>query len=228
MFAYATTRLGGVSKPPFESFNLGTHVGDESDSVAYNRSLLPDAENIYWLQQVHGNKVIQAGNTDVQADGSFTRSRGIVCAVMTADCLPILLCDKHATVVAAVHAGWRGLANGIVENAVAKLGGSPDNLIAWIGPSISQRHFEVQQEVIDVFADYPAFFRLSENPQRFLIDLGAIAKSKLEQTGVTKVFVSGYCTYGRNELFYSHRRASHQGLNQTGRIVTAICLRNEF
>ena len=228
VFAYSTTRLGGVSLPPYDSLNMGAHVGDVTESVVANRALLPGAESVVWLEQVHGTDIVEANVSGIRADASFSRSPGVTCAVMTADCLPLVLCDDSATVVAACHAGWRGLADGVVENTVAAMGVEASSLNVWIGPAISQKNFEVERHVVDAFSVFTDCYRPSATPGRFLLDLPQIANSKLQALGVKKVSLSGYCTYARPDLFYSHRLTSHQGGVQTGRIVTGICLTREF
>ena len=228
VFAYSTTRIGGVSLPPYDSLNMGAHVGDDADAVALNRSLLPKASEVVWLEQVHGTQVVEAKGSGVKADASYGRTPGITCAVMTADCLPLLLCDDDGTVVAACHAGWRGLADGVIENTVTAMAVEPSRLNVWIGPAISQAHFEVQQSVVDEFSTFSGCYRPSQTPGRYLLDLPQIAKIKLQALGVEKVCLSGYCTYARSDLFYSHRLTSHQGGNQTGRIVTGIYLTELF
>lgn len=228
VFAFATSRLGGVSEPPFDTFNLGDHVGDNPQHVAENRQRLPDWQNIYWLEQVHGTDCVEAGMDSCsephKADASYSREKGVTCAVMTADCLPVLICNNEATVVAAVHAGWRGLADGIIESSVATLGCPSEDLMVWIGPAISQSCFEVQDDVVNAFKGYERAIKESGNPGRWLIDMPAIAVKKCQALGIKKIFLSGYCTYSRQDLFFSHRRTSHYGRSQTGRIVSGICL----
>ncbi|WP_251359588.1 peptidoglycan editing factor PgeF [Kangiella sp. TOML190] len=227
--AFSTYRQGGVSDKPFDGLNLAQHVNDESQSVAANRQLLeqrlehPQAP--HWLTQTHSTTVVQYqdSNINCEADGVFSRQAGQACVVMTADCLPVLLCSKQADFVAAVHAGWRGMAEGILLNAL-KLFQEPRQLMAWIGPAISQQHFEVGAEVKALFGqanqDFAAFFEAS-NHDRFLADLPAIAQLQLEQQGV-EVYQSGLCTYANPKQFFSYRRDG-----ETGRMASMIWIEDE-
>jgi YfiH family protein len=234
--AFTSCRSGGFSQAPFESFNLAQHVGDNRDLVNKNRQLLPNHQNFIWLNQTHSNTCV---DLDVDkkaqgfdADACFSSRKHQVCAVMTADCLPVLLCDINGTGVAAVHAGWRGLADGIIENTVTKMPFNPKQLMAWMGPSISQKHFEVGIDVKETFIDYPQAF--SQNNQttedKYFANLYFIAKQKLLALGITNIFGGEYCTYQQADLFFSHRRETHQASNghrsfpTTGRMVSAIYL----
>mgnify|MGYP003677763325 CR=1 FL=1 len=230
--AYTSCRAGGQSLPPFDSFNVAQHVGDDPDVVELNRHKLPNQQNFVWLQQVHSNLCLELplqDNSSLAVDAVFTQQAMQVCAVMTADCLPILLCDKQGTRVAAVHAGWRGLADGIIENSVQQMNVSGANLLAWLGPAISQQCFEVGKEVYQVFSAYPQAFvpsaNSTESEPKYLADLYAIARSKLKSLGIDNITGGDFCTYSQESLFFSHRRATHQGLNTTGRMVSAIYLR---
>lgn len=229
--AFTSCRTGGCSVAPFDSFNIAQHVGDDINHVQLNRQRLPNQQNFVWLQQIHSNHCVQLplqDNTEVQADAVFSRQKMQVCAVMTADCLPLLLCNRQGTEVAAIHAGWRGLADGIIENTVAKLHSKPDDLLVWLGPAISQANFEVGEEVRQAFTGYAEAFIASPNTSaeqvKYQADLYAIARAKLLQLGITQISGAEYCTYQQPSLFYSHRRASHQGLSTTGRMVSAIYL----
>ena len=224
--AFYTTRLGGHSVGTYHSFNLALHVGDAGQLVRHNRALLPQAERIQWLEQVHGTdcvEVVSPTATPIRADAAFTRHPGTVCGVLTADCLPILLCDQQASVVAAIHAGWRGLADGIIEQGVAKLGVPAHQCLAWIGPAISQAHFEVGDDVRSLFTGYTEAIVESHTANKYRLDLGRIAAHKLANLGVD-VTNSKLCTYQDEKRFFSHRRATHQGQNATGRIFTGIFL----
>jgi YfiH family protein len=234
--ALVTCRNGGFSQPPYDSFNLAQHVGDDAAVVIKNRQLLPNSYNFSWLTQTHSticvdwDDVQDPSSEQIEADASTTRTTNKVCVVMTADCLPILLCDLAGTQVAAVHAGWRGLADGIVENTVGKIKDKPQNLIAWMGPAISQANFEVGEDVKAKFNRYPEAFKSNTQNMdtKYFADLYYIAKQKLLAIGVSAVFGGNFCTYEQDDLFFSHRRATHQaGPNQTtavntGRMVTAI------
>ncbi len=218
-----TTRRGGVSKGPFASLNLASHVGDEPRRVQSNRRGLradlglPDEP--FWLDQVHGNRVVcaDAGNEAAPAaDGAWSSQVGTVCAVLVADCLPVLLADTKGRLVAAVHAGWRGLATGILENAVDALRRARlknVELQAWIGPAISQTHFEVGGEVLAAFADHVSFqahhFRAQGN--RWHADLPGIARARLGAAGVHNVYGGDACSYASPYCFYSYRRDGQCG-----------------
>lgn len=229
--ALVTTRKGGVSKPPYVSWNMGDHVQDEVDSVVQNRKLLnqflPQGSHICWLQQVHGVDLVEASpaNLQVQADASYAQIAKQVCAVMTADCLPVLFCDLDGTQVASAHAGWRGLVNGVLLKTLAKFDRA-DNVIAWMGPAISQAHFEVGQEVKEAFAEYPQAIMPSERDGHFLIDLYEVARQQLLNAGINAVYGGQYCSYEQEDLWFSYRRATHQQVDQsaTGRMVSCIWL----
>lgn len=220
-----TLRTGGVSVGPYASLNLGDHVGDERERVAENRRRLRTALNLpaepVWLNQVHGSEVVKADSPHTRmADAAWTDERGVVCAVMTADCLPILLCNRLGTRVAAVHAGWRGLAGGVVEAAVAALA-TPD-LIAWLGPAIGREAFEVGDEVRWAFIerlgdDCGNAFRPANGKWR--ADLYALARQVLNRVGIAAVYGGEYCTHSDPTRFFSYRRDG-----QTGRMASLIWL----
>lgn len=225
----SSTRAGGVSGGPYRSLNLGAHVGDDADSVAENRRRFADAAGLAsaprWLTQVHGAEVIDAAQwrPGIEADAIVARSPGAVCAVLTADCLPVLLVNRGATVVAAAHAGWRGLAAGVLGATVARMGGAPGELLAWLGPAIGQPAFEVGDEVRSAFvAAHPAHAASFErNPRgRWQADLSGIARRQLAALGVDRVTGGGWCTHDEAERFFSHRREA-----PCGRQATAIWLR---
>ncbi len=210
--ACMTTRVGGVSRAPWASFNLGDHVGDDPAHVAANRAqlgaLLP-AEPA-WLTQVHGTRVVELGcDTDYRADACVARAAGRVCAVLTADCLPVLLCDRAGRVVAAAHAGWRGLAAGVLEATVAAMRVPPGEILAWMGAAIGPRAFEVGDEVRAAFvaqhaAAASAF--VSHAPGKWLADLYALARLRLGAVGVHAVHGGARCTFGEADAFFSYRR----------------------
>lgn len=236
--AFTSTRTGGFSTTPFSSLNLAQHVLDAPDTVEQNRALLPNHKNYFWLTQTHSTICLDLDQVDktlsgtVEADACYSKQKKQVCAVMTADCLPILLCDKSAKTVAAVHAGWRGLANGVIENSVNKMNVAPKYLMAWMGPAISQKYFEVGQEVKQVFSQYPQAFKLNTNAaeEKYFVDLYQIAKQKLLALGIQDIYGGEYCTYANENQFFSHRRVTHQGhvegekVITTGRMVSAIYL----
>ena len=227
--ALTTCRQGGFSQAPYTSLNLALHVNDESAVVAKNRArlsqrcLLP-SEPI-WLEQVHGVKVLDLDQVDksspLQADGSLSRQQNSVCAVMTADCLPILLCKSDGSAVAAIHAGWRGLLSGVVENAIASLA-EPEKILAWLGPAIGPGCFEVGDEVRQAFylksQVMAQAFKASEN-SKYLADLYALARITLIQQGVKRIYGGDYCTYNQADMFYSYRREPI-----TGRMASLIWL----
>ncbi|MDX1553964.1 MAG: peptidoglycan editing factor PgeF [Marinobacter sp.] len=224
--AACTTRGGGVSKPPWQSLNLGTHVDDNPEDVAKNRVLLrqwagPDARSFGWLKQVHGTSVAvlpQPG--EVTADASVTNQPGVVCVVMTADCLPVLFCDPSGQ-VAAAHAGWRGLCDGVLERTVEHLG-NPAGVLAWLGPAIGPDQFEVGAEVREAFLLHDpqaavAFVPSPRHSGRYLADLYELARQRLAAAGVLQVYGGGFCTVADRERFFSYRRDG-----QTGRMASLI------
>jgi len=225
--AYSTTRLGGLSERAYKSMNLGDHVGDDVDKVAKNRAVLESNLSLpnepYWLKQVHSNKVIQVGDGStgtVEADGSFTKQTNKVCVVLTADCLPILISDKAGTTVAAIHAGWRGLANGIIDNALNTLGLPYESLLVWLGPAIGPTKFEVGDDVKAIFAKKayntnPAFKPYIEN--KWLLDMYQLARYNLSHYGVESIYGGDQCTFTQSDRYFSYRR---DGV--TGRMASLI------
>jgi YfiH family protein len=226
--ALGTTRQGGVSDAPWDSLNLGDHVGDTAEAVVENRRrlqrALPDAARVQWLHQVHGTGVVVAGQVAApEADACWSGTPGQACAVLTADCLPVLLTDTDGTVVAAAHAGWRGLCAGVIEATIAALPCAPGALMAWLGPAIGPSAFEVGAEVRAAFlagaASAEACFRPSPRAGHYFADLGALARQRLAGAGVAAVYGGGCCTFSEPERFFSYRRDG-----QTGRMATLICL----
>ena len=226
--ALQTTRSGGGSSAPYRSLNLGMHVGDVPLMVARNRmllNLLLPSEPV-WLEQVHGKTVVQAdaANCRAEADACVAKRTAAVCAVMTADCLPILFCDVQGTVVAAAHAGWKGLAAGVIEATVASMRVPGVQIMAWLGPAISQAAFEVGADVRELFvtgdaASAAAFLPHPDNEEKYYADLYALARLHLQALGVTQVYGGDRCTYRESESFFSYRR---DGV--TGRMATIIWL----
>jgi len=224
--ALVTTRAGGVSRGPYRSLNLGVHVGDDPERVRENRArlrtLLP-ADPV-WLEQVHGSDVIDAAQAapGTRADGAYTRTRGVICAVLTADCLPIFLCDRAGTEVALLHAGWRGLVGGVIERGLAVLRAPPEDRLAWLGPAIGPRAYEVGEEVREAFVsrrpEAAAAFTPAR-PGKWYLDLYALARQRLEALGVRAIHGGRYCTASQPELFFSHRRDG-----ATGRMASLIWL----
>lgn len=226
--ALVTTRQGGVSLTPYASLNLGDHVGDDPVAVAANRRILQaslPAEPM-WLKQVHGSGIADAGRAIgvPEADGSVAHQPGIVCAVLTADCLPVLLCDRAGTVVAAAHAGWRGLADGVVEAAVKAMAVETGEVFAWLGPAIGPRAFEVGGEVRQVFMEHDPAAELAFVPSasegKWLADIYLLARQRLARIGVSQVHGGAYCTHADAERFYSYRR---DGV--TGRMASLVWLK---
>lgn len=223
----SSTRSGGSSPAPYDSLNLGSHVGDLPARVVANRAVLraelPDEP--CWLNQVHGINVIDiaecVGVPD--ADAAVSRVPGKVCAVMTADCLPVLLCDRAGTVVGAAHAGWRGLVNGVIEATVTKMAVAPSEVLAWLGPAIGPQAFEVGDEVratfvaVDPAAD--AAFRPAAQPGKWLADIYLLARQRLARLGVHAVHGGDACTVTEKERFFSYRRDG-----TTGRMASLIWL----
>ncbi|WP_024619499.1 peptidoglycan editing factor PgeF [Pseudomonas kilonensis] len=221
--ACVTTRAGGVSLAPFDSLNLGDHVGDDPAAVAENRRRLTDQFAITpaWLQQVHGIAVVEADPAQVAtADASWTDTPGIACTAMTADCLPVLFCNRAGTRVAAAHAGWRGLANGVLEATLDSLAVPADEILAWLGPAIGPQTFEVGPEVREAFiAQLPQAaqaFTASPNAGKFLADIYTLARLHLAARGVTAVYGGGLCTV-TDPRFFSYRRNP-----RTGRFASLI------
>lgn len=232
-----TTRLGGLSKAPYNTFNLGAHVGDDLGLVLKNRQilaeLLPDTP--CWLNQTHSDKILWldqpllnnntlAENLLLPYDASFTHSKNKVCVIMSADCIPILLTDKNASFVAAIHAGWRGVENGIIKKTISNISVPGSNMLAYIAPAICKDHFEVGPEVVEMFIHQDKSNRLffSENGNgKFLCDLTAIAKNQLKGCGLLEnnIYMSNLCTYCNEEQFFSYRRD-----RITGRMASLIWL----
>ncbi|MBI5659849.1 MAG: peptidoglycan editing factor PgeF [Nitrosomonadales bacterium] len=224
--ALQTTRRGGVSAVPYASLNFGDHVGDEPLAVARNRSLLEPllpGEPV-WLKQVHGTVVVDAASTAClpQADACISSRADAVCVVITADCLPVLLCDAQGTAVGAAHVGWRGLCDGVIEQTVRAMNARPGALMAWMGPAIGAQAFEVGEEVRTAFvAKQPgaAVAFSTGAPGKWLADIYQLARLRLNALGVTRIYGGGLCTYTDREKFFSYRRDG-----ATGRMGTFIWL----
>jgi polyphenol oxidase len=226
--AAATMRTGGVSEGEFASLNLGAHVGDEPAAVEENRRRVRVAlglsANPAWLNQVHGSTVVEARPATIAstADASFARRTGQICVVLTADCLPVLFCDRQGTRVAAAHAGWRGLAAGVLGATLAALELPPKEVLAWLGPAIEQEAFEVGVEVRERFiardvANAAAFIANSRG--RWQADLYQLARLDLARLGVDAVYGGGFRCYADRDRFFSYRRDT-----KTGRMGTMIWL----
>jgi len=228
-----------ASSPPFDAFNLGLHVGDKATSVQSNRDYLAQVirnsntkshntkPNIQWLEQVHGNSVAIVDihqKMPIVADAAITQNPNIALAIMTADCLPILITNQSGTKVAAIHAGWRPLATNIVEKTIATIAEPVNQLYAWLGPCIGKNAFEVGEDVRSIFINQSIFFKqmfyakassISEN--KYFCDLAAIAKYKLLLLGVENITHLDHCTFDRKSEYFSYRRD-----NQTGRMGSII------
>jgi len=231
--AFSTTREGGHSQGVYRGLNIALHVGDDSDVVMLNRQMLveelPVGTSIQWLLQVHGHKVVPADNRGEtpRADASWAAVPGVACAVMTADCLPVLFCTKDGEKVAAAHAGWRGLAQGVLEACVEAMKTDVSEVMAWLGPAIGPDSFEVGEEVRDQFlsnsasaqrsAVHRCFKGLSDRPGFYLADLYALARIRLNAAGISDIYGGGHCTFADKTRFYSYRRDG-----ETGRMATVI------
>lgn len=226
--AIMTTRQGGFSQYPFDSMNLGDHVADNPNVVKQNRMHLKEVLNLptdpLWLTQVHGVTVANADDkhiTTIAADASVAHKKGSVCAVMTADCLPVLFCNQQGTSIAAAHAGWRGLHAGILEQTVKSLNCPASEVIAWFGAAISAQYFEVGAEVREAFisaqSEASHCFVPSINTDKWLADIYYLARLRLQAIGVTQITGGEACTYHDKERFYSYRREA-----KTGRMVSLI------
>jgi YfiH family protein len=227
--ALQTTRNGGLSVHPYASLNLGGHVNDDPLAVAANRQLLSPflPSEPVWVNQVHGTRVIDAAQSGCleDADASFANIANVVCVTMTADCLPVLLCDRSGSVVATVHAGWRGLCDGVIEAAITSMAVQPPDILAWLGPAIGPQAFEVGPEVRQQFIDQEAEAEIAFSAlgNKWLCDIYAIAQQRLRKAGVSQIYGGGinenFCTYTDKARFFSYRRDQI-----TGRMASLIWL----
>jgi YfiH family protein len=222
--ALCTTRLGGWSQAPFDSLNFGDHVQDHDDHVHRNRAWLRDhyswKREPFWLKQTHSNQcLIAEASTHNHADAAITRQPGQPLVVMTADCLPILIAHRHGQEIAAIHAGWRGLVNGVISATIQKLHHPCSEYLAWIGPGICQQCFEVGDDVYEaLLQDDPAHESfLTPHADRWLLDAQAVAQHTLHKLGLVAVYRSTLCTFEKKDWFFSYRREG-----QTGRMATLI------
>ena len=220
--ALITTRSGGVSLGPYASMNPADHVGDEPQAVAANRTRLRAhlPSEPFWLKQVHGDVVAQAGIGPVEADACISHVAKQVCVVLTADCLPVLLCAADGSVIGAAHAGWRGLCAGVLERTVAAMGVPGQHILAYLGPAIGPRAFEVGAEVREAFTaqDDTATDAFAPHAnEKYLADLYLLARQRLGLVGVTQVYGGGDCTYHDADRFYSYRRDG-----ATGRMASLV------
>jgi YfiH family protein len=224
--ALSTTRSGGVSRGPWESLNLGDHVEDDPSAVKENRRILVNRARLpsepAWLTQVHGCSVADAASSRAgcEADAMYSDRPGKVCAVMTADCLPVIFTNIKGNRVAAAHAGWRGLAGGVLEATVRQFDDAATDIIAWLGPAIGPEAFEVGDEVREAFLTWHSVSAdafVANGPGHWLADIYRLARHHLEAVGVTRISGGGFCTFSDSERFYSYRRNS-----VTGRMATLV------
>ncbi len=221
--AFASTRVGGCSEVPYQGLNLGMHVGDDPERVQRNRYLLQQQTGMpsapVWLNQTHSTVVAEIGKPTsevLDADGVITSASNIVCSAMTADCLPVLITNTQGSQVAAVHAGWRGLAGGIVENALEKFS---NDVMLWLGPAIGPQAFEVGEDVLQAFLGYDAnsdkAFVATGQPGKWWADMAMLTRLRMAKLGIDQVFDSGLCTYQDSKRFYSYRRDGVTGRQAT-------------
>ena len=226
--AFTTTREGGVSLEPYFSFNLGDHVGDNKSAVKTNRTLLVEKFGLpqtpIFLTQTHSTRVLQLpySGQNLEADAVYTNVPHQVCAVMTADCLPVLFTTASGNEVAAAHAGWRGLCNGVLEETVKYFQAKPEDIIAWFGPAIGPTAFQVGIDVVKQFVAIDEKAKLAFQPDaieegKYLGNLYQIATQRLNNLGITQIYGGNHCTFNEKELFFSYRRD-----NQTGRMASVI------
>ncbi len=233
--AFTTLRTGGESLPPFDSLNLGDHVGDDPNAVTKNRNQLFStlflSHNLVnqpvYLTQTHSTRVITLPyfNDDLDADAVYTNQSNQVCLVMTADCLPVLFCNKEGTEVAAAHAGWRGLCDGVLEETVKKFNSPTSEITVWLGPAISQNAFQVGKDVREQFCEVDpqaiTCFKADPNEkEKYFADLYQLATQRLNKLGITQISGGVHCTYTEQDKFFSYRRDG-----QTGRMATLIWIK---
>ncbi len=228
--ACTTTRIGGVSEAPFDGFNLGLRTADAPGNVLKNRAILRRQMRLpaepCWLWQQHGTRVVDVATADdnEHADATWTRIPGAVCSVMSADCLPVLFADRRGRCVAAAHAGWRGLLDGVLEAVIDKLPADPGQLLAWLGPAIGPTAFEVGADVHDAFCAQDdrnvACFQTTGTPGKWFANLPELARLRLKKAGILSLYGAHRCTFTEAEVFFSHRR---DGVD-SGRMTTLIWL----
>ena len=238
--AFTTLRHGaGVSRAPFDAFNLGARCGDDARAVAANRAALVEHGALpsppHWLQQVHGTGVVRfsasaplpafagEGAQEPIADASVTSTPGVVLAILTADCLPVVFAAEDGSEIGAAHAGWRGLANGVLENTVAAMRAPAAKILAWLGPAAGPQAYEIGEEVFDAFVRQdaqaaPAF--VATRPGHWRVDLYALARRRLAAAGIDRVHGGGLCTISDPQRFFSHRRSTFDEGGRTGRMAT--------
>jgi len=224
--AWSTSRVQGISEAPYDGLNLAQHVGDQPAAVEQNRQHLAQVlalpSSPLWLNQVHGRQVVNAAEwvhmgepgSQPEADAAYSLQAAVVCVVMTADCLPLLVCNQRGDKVAAVHAGWRGLAAGVIESTLAALQEPAEELLVWLGPAIGPTAFEVGEDVRQAFIaeDAVTASAFQQNrPGHYLADIYALARRRLQAFGVQAIYGGGYCTFDDADHFYSYRRDGKTG-----------------
>lgn len=226
--ALTTTRAGGVSDAPYASLNLADHVGDDARAVQENRQRLYERASLpaepLWLNQVHGIDVVEAAhaNAGTRADGAYTNQTGVVCAVLTADCLPVFVCDQAGTEVALLHAGWRGLVAGVIEAGLRRFRAPASELLVWFGPAIGASAYEVGADVRDAFVAHERRAAEAFAPKtagKWTMDIYRLARHRLEGWGVRAIYGGDHCTATQSGLFFSYRRDG-----ATGRMASLIWL----
>lgn len=226
----STTRAGGVSLPPFDSLNLGDHVDDRPEAVSENRQRLVELAQLpqqpVWLEQVHGTHVLHLDGSEIknkQADAVYSNQVGQVCTIMTADCLPVLFCNQDGTEVAAAHAGWRGLCNGVLENTVRQFISPVNEIMAWLGPAIGAKRFEVGAEVKQAFVNQSSDLASAFTPHndKYLADIYLLARKKLKAVGINAIYGGDFCTVSDENRFFSYRREG-----KTGRMASLVWVNN--
>lgn len=229
--AATTLRTGGVSKEPYLSLNPATHVNDLKECVLQNRKIISDMLSLpaepAWLDQIHSNHIVKAEKTATppKADASYSSESGVVCTVMTADCLPLLICSKDGMKIAAIHAGWRGLLSGVISNSISELTcapplAKPADLLVWLGPAIGPKCFEIGIEVREAFVEKSKLYKNAfkeQNNGKYLADIYQLARIELSTLGISNIYGGSYCTMTEEDRFFSYRRD-----NQTGRMATLI------
>lgn len=224
----SSTRIGGVSEGAWESLNLGAHCGDDLNHVEENRQRMFAAGQLpskpVWLEQVHGTAVLRLTGepyASKRADASYSNTPGTVCAVMTADCLPVLFCNRAGTEVAAAHAGWRGLCAGVLEETVACFADSADNILAWLGPAIGPQAFEVGSDVCEAFMAHDPQAESAFRPvgEKYMADIYQLARQRLAHLGISQIYGGDRCTFTEKGDFFSYRRDK-----TTGRMASFIWL----
>lgn len=232
----STTTSGGVSTNAFNSLNLGAHVGDDPHNVELNRQRLatelkrcvPNVQPLSWLNQTHSTRVTRLSEPTnagaVEADAAFTNMPNLPCSVMTADCMALMIANTNGTEVAAVHAGWKGLLNGVIENTVEQFSSQRSEIHIWFAPSICQQHFEIGEDLKTLFSNFPSALKASSIKDKTLLNLLEVANLKLDALGIYQRYYSNMCTYSSTNLF-SHRRSTHQGISTCGRMANLILIK---